>query len=105
MAEKEFVVEITLIDRIRHRHVTERRKVVRFVAQYEALIDREWAAIVRYDTAHGFAHRDVMHPEQPPDKTRLHLQDFGEAYTFAVHDLEMNWRHYRERYEQEVKQR
>jgi hypothetical protein len=106
MAGKEFVVEITLTDRIRRSHVTERGKVIRFVAQYEALIDQKWVAIVRYDTAHGFAHRDVMRPRQrSAEKTRLHLQDFGEAYAFAVHDLGMNWRRYREQYEQEVKRR
>lgn len=105
MAEKEIIVEITPTDRVRRRHVTERGKVIRFVAQYEALIDQEWVAIVRYDTAHGFAHRDVMHPGRRPEKTQLHLRDFGEAYTFAVYDLKANWRRYRERYEQEARRR
>jgi len=105
VAEKEIIVEITPTDRIRRRHVTERGKVIRFVAQYEALIDQEWVAIVRHDTAHGFAHRDVMHPGRRPEKTQLHLRDFGEAYAFAVHDLKANWRRYRERYAQEVKRR
>ncbi len=105
MTEKKIVVEITPTDRIRRRHVTERGKIVWFAAQYEALIDQGWVAIVRYDTAHGFAHRDVMHPGERSDKMRLHLQDFSEAYTFAIYDLKMNWRRYRERYEQEVRQR
>lgn len=103
MAEKEIVVEITPTDRIRRRHMTEKGKVIRFAAQYEVLIDQRWVAVVRYDAAHGFAHRDIMHPRQSPDKTSLHLQDFGEAYTFAVYDLKANWRRYRERYEQEVR--
>lgn len=39
-----------------------------------------------------------------PDKTRLNVLDFGEAYTFAIYDLKTNWRRYRERYEQEVEE-
>lgn len=29
---------------------------------YEAYIDGEWRAIVRYDEAHGYYHKDVMTP-------------------------------------------
>lgn len=43
---------------------TERGQILRFVVQLECQFveDGEWIPVVRYDTAHGYAHRDVLHP-------------------------------------------
>jgi hypothetical protein len=38
----------------------ERGVVHSFVVQLECLWEGEWKPVVRYDTAHGFAHRDKI---------------------------------------------
>ena len=47
--------------------------VISFVVQLECIFvgrDR-WTPVVRYDTAHGFAHRDEMHPAGKAVKTSM----------------------------------
>ena len=55
-------------------------------------------AVVRYDTAHGFAHRDLIWPSGKVDKTPLFMQTFNEALDFAEADLRSNWESYVENY-------
>lgn len=43
----------------RVRFLVERDRVTEFVVQLECFIEGKWIPIVRYDTAHGFAHRDL----------------------------------------------
>ena len=78
----------------------ERDQVVIFVVQLECRYNGEWVPIVRYDTHHGFAHRDVLYPFREPMKTEMPVRDFNEGLTFAIHDLSTNWETYRRRYEQ-----
>ena len=78
----------------------ERGRVLRFVVQLECCFNDEWNPVVRYDTAHNFAHRDVLHPSGNVAKTELAVQDYNEALTFAINDLAANWEKYRRRYEQ-----
>ena len=42
---------------------SERGQILRFVVQLECQFveDGKWTPVVRYDTAHGYAHRDIMH--------------------------------------------
>jgi hypothetical protein len=47
-------------DRMRCVFETRQGEVVDIqVAQYETLLHGKWVPVVRYDTAHGFFHRDV----------------------------------------------
>lgn len=85
------------------RFVKERGRVIEFVVQLECVIDDEWHAILRYDTAHGFAHRDVLYPDGTAEKTSLSFSDYNEALSFAQLDLRTNWRMYRDRYERWLK--
>ena len=59
-----------------------------------------WVQIVRYDTAHGFAHCDKLHPYETVAKTEMATTDYNEALTTAMNDLVNNWETYRRRYEQ-----
>lgn len=77
----------------------ERGRVLRFLVQLECLIENEWHPVVRYDTAHGFAHRDLMHPAGDTEKIEMAVGDYNEALTFAISDLSENWETYRGRYE------
>ncbi|MEW5768527.1 MAG: hypothetical protein AB1797_13120, partial [bacterium] len=58
----------------------------------------------RYDTAHGFAHLDRMHPDDSVEKVPLSYWDYNEALSFAQFDIKSNWEWYRKRYEKEIKQ-
>ena len=83
----------------------ERNRVLRFVVQLECLFDDEWHPVVRYDTVHGFAHRDTIHPAGETDKTEMLVRDYNEALTFAIRDLTRNWEKHRRRYEQWLEQK
>jgi len=106
MGEKDFVVPLgtSACDRYRLYCHTERGRVIVFRVQYEALIEGVWRAIVRYDTAHGFPHRDLMHPDSSQDKTEYSGRSNDEVLTLGQEDIKRNWSRYRVRYEQEMSQ-
>lgn len=81
----------------------ERDRVLRFTVQLECRFNGDWIPVVRYDTAHGFAHLDVLVPSGTERKTELGVEDHNEALTFAIGDLRDNWEQYRRRYEQWLK--
>ncbi len=85
---------------------TERGQILRFVVQLECRFaeDDEWMAVVRYDTAHGYAHRDIMHPTQKEEKTEMPVQDYNEALTIAMDDVVEKRYDYRRRYEEWLNQ-
>ena len=80
----------------------ERGKVLKFMVQLECKFAEsdEFKAVIRYDTAHGFAHLDRLHPYQQAEKSTMATQDYNEALTFAIGDLVKNWSGYRRRYEE-----
>ena len=82
--------------------IVDKGKILKFVAQYEALIRDEWRPIVRYDTSHGFAHKDIIHYDGDQDKQPLYFPDLNIAFTFAVQDLKISWRWYRLAYIKEM---
>jgi len=89
---------------LRTRFELERGQVVSFAVQLEC----EFAGhgkipVVRYDTAHGFVHRDKMHPYRDTEKTEIPVRSYKEGLSFAINDLETNWQVYRRRYEEWLK--
>jgi len=72
------------------------------MVQLELWWHQTWRPIARYDTGHGFAHRDVLHADGRVDKTPMGLADWNEALTIAVDDLKGNWPWYRERFVEEA---
>ena len=85
--EIEFIRWLSAYDRLRQKLTAEKGQVIRFVVQYEAYIERTWRAIVRYDAAHGYFHKDVIHPDGSTRKTRLPAVGFAEALTQAELDM------------------
>ena len=74
-------------------------RVGRFVVQYETMIGARRVPVVRYDTAHGYAHRDQMFQAREPIKTRLGDRlSLDEALQFADEDVRRHWRTYRRRF-------
>jgi hypothetical protein len=88
-------------DRYRHHHVRVKRVVVSFSIQYETKLSGRWLPVVRYDTQHGFAHRDLLDRRGRARKTPLFTQDYNEALTFAEHDIKSNWKGYKRQFLQE----
>ncbi|MBI2890991.1 MAG: hypothetical protein HYY13_09440 [Nitrospirae bacterium] len=90
----EFLVWLTDRDRIRHMHSVEKGRVVSFMLQYERHVRGAWCPVVRYDTAHGYAHKDEYGATGETTKTRLGKMSFDEALTYAEDDLRANWGEY-----------
>jgi hypothetical protein len=100
MPEKafEYVVRIGWDDRYRHLHIQKNGKIVFFRVQYETRIGNKWHPVVRYDTAHGFAHRDLLDINGRVKKTPLFNQDYNDALSFAESDLKSNWLSYKQEF-------
>lgn len=105
MHEIEYLIYLTseLADRLRVTAQKEKRKILDFVVQYEAMISEQWQPIVRYDTSHGFAHKDIIRPDGETIKQPLYFETYNLAFTFATLDLKANWKHYRDSFEKEIK--
>ena len=96
--ETEYIIRLGLFDRYRHRHVKIKGRIVFFAVQYETKVEGQWHPIVRYDTAHGFAHRDLFDIHGNVVKTPLFISDYNDALSFAESDLKANWYNYKKRY-------
>ena len=105
MNEKEFFIYLgnRLKDRIRLRFQTDKGEVIDLVLQYEAMINDKWFPIVRYDCAHGFFHRDLLHPNGDKEKKALDVPNLKFAFTFARQDIEDKWEWYKEQYLKKLK--
>lgn len=90
-------------DRLRVHVWTEKGQVRGFAVQHEAHSRGKWRPVVRYDTAHPFAHKDILHPDGSQDKQPVYFPSFNIALSFAIKDLRTIWRWYRSAYEQEMK--
>lgn len=77
--EVEFVIEITPDDRYRRRHRSHKGRILNFVVQYETKIGDKWYPVVRYDTAHGFFHRDLMRLGKSVQKAPIPENDLNKA--------------------------
>ncbi len=96
----EFIVYLDdmQLNRIRVRIVTENGELVDVMYQYELLIAEKWVAIVRYDCAHGFFHRDVLKPNGDKEKKTIAIDTLKGASKYAEQDLKDRWEWYKERY-------
>ena len=100
--EVEYIIPLTTDTQLRHIHTHWKNEVTSFTVQLEVYVKNKWQPMVRYDTAHGFTHRDIIHGDGTKEKTPLFISDFKEALTFSDKDLKTNWRIYREQYLKEV---
>ena len=96
--ERAYDIELEEGGFIRIRRTSIRGRIIAFTAQYEPLIEGRFRPAVRYDTAHGRAHRDTLdwngRPIRSLKKWLPESMDFIEAFTFAEQDLKTNWREY-----------
>lgn len=96
MVEKQYIafLESSPVDRIRCAFETKNGKVTRLkVVQYETYRHGEWTPVVRYDTAHGFFHRDVyVFGGKKHFKENISSPSLEAALNFAIDDIHLNWR-------------
>jgi len=83
--------------RKRHYHITETGKITRFAVQLEVKAGGIWREVVRYDCAHGFAHKDQYDFNGKSKKINLYM-NFDDALTYADDDINENWEIYKERF-------
>lgn len=88
---------------VRVRFTCTRDKITAFVVQLECWIANHWYPVMRYDTAHGFAHCDILKPDGSQEKHAIPIRDFNEALTYAQNDLRTNYRRYCERFKEQLK--
>ena len=107
MPKPEFLIYLdpeTRLCRYRHYHVSKGKKIVEFRIQLEILVKNEWCAVVRYDTAHGKAHRDIIHQNGSQTKDWFEGYAIEEVLTIGQKDILENWSSYRDRFMKESKQ-
>ena len=99
----EYLILLSDTDRKRHRHVRKGNVIVDFTIQYETFIQGKWSPVVRYDTAHGFMHKDLFQPDGSKEKIVLGSYNYNEGLVFADSDINQNWFVYKEKYLRRVK--
>ena len=98
-------LDVLEINRIRVRLLTDNGELQDIMFQYETFIEGEWRAIVRYDCAHGFFHRDIMYPNGDKEKQSIRIETLKGASQYAEQDLKDRWEWYRERYIKKLKKK
>lgn len=94
MAEKEYIIPYSEDVRKRHYHKTIRGKVLKFMVQLEVKYEGKRKEVVRYDCAHGYAHRDSYNLGGKHKKDELYLS-FEDVLTLADDDVVDNWETYK----------
>ena len=91
MSATEYVIPLGENARKRHYHETDKGKVTGFSVQMEAFVNEQGLKVIRYDSAHGFAHIDRYYLDGRKTRKDLHL-GFGEALALADEDIKENWK-------------
>jgi hypothetical protein len=106
MGEREFIIYLDppeRLNRYRHYHAWQGNQITEFRIQYEAFFSDQWHPIVRYDSAHGKPHRDILHPAGAETKEWFTPYNNAEILTIGQRDIVDNWKSYRARYESEMR--
>ena len=90
-------------DRKRHEHVVAKGKITDFIVQYEMFFENKWEPVVRYDTSHGYFHKDMISPDGSKEKIVIGVADLNEALTLSDSDINENWERYKNRYLRRMK--
>ena len=79
-----------------------RKRIVHYTVQLEIRHADRWHAAVRYDNAHGFCHRDTIHPDGTREKTPVFYGEPNNTFTLAIDDVRANWPAHHARFLTEV---
>ena len=73
------------------------------MVKYETFLNGNWRAVVRYDIAHGFFHRDVMNSIGEKEKQAIDITNLEDALNYSQQDLKDRWESYKDRYLKQIK--
>jgi hypothetical protein len=95
--EYEVALDATALEWMRVRFTTVRGHLTTFAIQYETTDHGKRVPVVRYDNAHGFAHRDVLDRRgQVIDKRPIvGSPEPSIALNLGKQDIQENWERYR----------
>ena len=96
-----YEILLTDVDRKRYTHRSERGEVDSFIVQFETFVFDNWVPVVRYDTAHGYAHKDILHLDGRKEKIDLGPMTLKEALVLADRNINENWIKYNHRFLEE----
>ena len=92
MNRSEYVRAVDADVRYRVRFTTEQGQVLEFVVQLEVAVKGQWKPVIRYDTAHGFAHCDRYEVDGIVSQHELlPASDFNDALTLATRTIHRDW--------------
>ena len=105
MKKKEFFKYLDNLgqERIRMKISTDRGIVTDIIVQYESLLNKQWIAIIRYDCAHGYFHRDIMSPKGDKEKHTITIQNLEDALLYAEQDIKDRWKFYKQKYLRKIR--
>lgn len=85
---------------LRNRFTTLGPTLLRYTVQLEVVYDGKVYPIVRYDDAHGMAHRDTLDADgRVVEKLWIKRDSIKLAHNEAITDLKAHWRRYRDAFE------
>ncbi len=92
MHDVDYVRDLDVDVRYRVTFTEDRGKILRFVVQLELASESEWHPVIRFDTAHGFAHSDRY---ESGGTIRRHealpVSDYNQALTWATRTIRTEW--------------
>jgi hypothetical protein len=90
--------------RIRCRYRRRGKRIAAYTVQLEIPHQGAWRPVVRFDNAHGFCHRDDIHPDGTQEKTATFVGDANETFTKAIDEIQANWESHVNRFLRESEQ-
>ncbi len=97
--KKRFAIVLSDVDEVRIEFEREANTVTRFSVQYLAKIGGKWHPVLRFDTAHGQPHMDIVYPDGTKETRFYPFHDYNTAFTYAITYVKEHWQEFRERYE------
>jgi hypothetical protein len=89
--------------RMRCHYKRKGKSILQYTVQLELLHEGVWKPIVRYDNAHGFCHRDTVHPDGSQEKTPIFIGTANDTFTWAIKEAQGNWEAHVKRFLEEVR--
>jgi hypothetical protein len=103
VVDREWIVAVEPKEvRLRCRYTRRGNQMLAYTVQLEIWQQQQWRRVVRYDNAHGFCHRDTIHPDGSQDKMPIYRGDINSNFTWAIKEIRANWQAHRARFLEEI---
>ena len=99
MPKKDYNIILNNTTRIFILIETKKGIIVRFVVKLEILIKDKWLEVERYDTHHGYVHKDILGKNRKKKRClKYYLIDNESGLNMAIKDFKENHQLYSWRY-------